>query len=96
MQDSVAETGEVTHAVTNTFQDFDFVIAAFSIANIEGVENRLVPVVNCSGTLSEFRKMGGFGAADPVGKEFFSHVGIWRMHQEEEIVFKVICLRQPC
>ena len=57
MQDSVAETGEVTHAVANAFQDFGFVVTALGIAvskrNIKGVENQLAPVVNCSGTVSQ-------------------------------------------
>lgn len=56
MQDSVAETGEVTHAVANAFQDFGFVVTALGIAvskrNIKGVEDQLTPVVNRSGTLS--------------------------------------------
>ena len=32
MQDSVAETREVAHAVANAFQDFGFVVAALGIA----------------------------------------------------------------
>ena len=45
MQDSVAETGEVTHAVANAFQDFGFVVAALGKAasktNVKGVEDQL-------------------------------------------------------
>ena len=47
MQYSVSETGEVTHAVADAFQDFDFVVAALGIAvsktNVKGVEDQLVP-----------------------------------------------------
>ena len=32
MQDSVAETGEVAHAIANAFQNFGFVVAALGIA----------------------------------------------------------------
>ena len=80
MQDSVAETGEVTHAVANAFQDFGFVVAALGKAvskrNVKGVEDQLAPVVNRSGTLSEFRQMRGFGAIDPVSQQLFSHIGV--------------------
>ena len=78
MQDSVAETGEVTDAVANTFQDFCFVVAALGIAiskrNVKGVENQLTPVVNCSGTFSKFRQMRGFGAVNPVSRQVFSYL----------------------
>jgi hypothetical protein len=47
MQYSVSETWEVTHAVADAFQDFDFVVAALGIAvsktNVKGVEDQLVP-----------------------------------------------------
>ena len=72
MQDSVAETREVTDAVANAFQDFGFVVAALGITvskrNVKGVEDQLTPVVDRSGTFPEFRQMGGFGAVDPVSK----------------------------
>lgn len=68
MEDSVAETVEVTKAVANAFQDFGFVVAALGIAvskrNNKGVKDQLAPVVNRSGTVSEFRQMRGFGAVD--------------------------------
>ena len=88
MQDSVAETGEVTHAVANAFQDFGFVVAALGKAvskrNVKGVEDQLAPVVNRSGTLSEYRQMRGFGAVDPVSKQLFRHHGVWGVHKEQE------------
>ena len=72
MEDSVAETGEVAHAIANAVQNFGFVVAALGIAiskrNIKGVEDQLAPVVDRSGTFPEFRQMGGFGAVDPVSK----------------------------
>ena len=47
MEDSVAETGEVAHAIANAFQNFGFVVAALGIAiskrNIKGVEDQLAP-----------------------------------------------------
>ena len=59
MEDSVAETVEVTEAVANAFQDFGFVVAALGIAvskrNNKGVKDQLAPVVNRSGTVLEFR-----------------------------------------
>ena len=100
MQDSVAETGEVTHAVANAFQDFGFVVAALGKAvskrNIKGVKDQLAPVVDRSGTLSEFRQMRGFSAVDPVSKQLFSHLGVWRVHKEQEVVFEEVGLLQPC
>ena len=100
MQDSVAETGEVTHAVANAFQDFGFVVAALGKAvskrNVKGVEDQLAPVVNRSGTVSEFRQMRGFGAVDPVSKQLFRHHGVWRVHKEQEVVFEEVGLLQPC
>ena len=100
MEDSVAETGEVTHAVANAFQDFGFVVAALGKAvskrNIKGVEDQLAPVVDRSGTFSEFRQMGGFGAVDPVSKQVFSHLGVWGMHKEQKVVFEEVGLLQPC
>ena len=100
MEDSVAETREVTHAVANAFQDFGFVVAAFGIAvskrNIKGVENQLAPVVNCSGTVLEFRQMRRFGAVDPVGQQFFSSLRVRGVHKEQEVVFEEVGLLQPC
>lgn len=100
MEDSVAETVEVTEAVANAFQDFGFVVTALGIAvskrNIKGVENQLAPVVNCSGTVSEFRQMRRFGAVDPVSKQLFSHLGVRRVHEELEVVFEEVGLLQPC
>lgn len=100
MQDPVAEAGEVTHAVANAFQDFGFVVASLGIAvgkrNIKGVEDQLIPVVNRSGTLSEFRQMRGFGAVNPVSKQVFSHLGVWRVHKEQKVVFEEVGLFQPC
>ena len=100
MQDSVAETREGAHAVANAFQDFGFVVAALGIAvskrNIKGVDDQLTPVVNRSGTLSEFRQMRGFGAVNPVGKQVFSYRGVWRVHKEQKVVFEEVGLLQPC
>lgn len=100
MQDSVAETREVTHAVANAFQDFGFVVAALGIAiskrNVKGVENQLTPVVNCSGTFSKFRQMRGFGAVNPVSKQVFSYRGVWGVHKEQKVVFEEVGLLQPC
>ena len=100
MQDSVAETGEVTDTVANACQDFCFVVAAIGIAvgktNVKGVEDQLAPFVDRSGTLAEFRQMRGFGAVDPVRKEFFSHLGVWRVHKEQEVIFEEVGLLQPC
>ena len=100
MEDSVAETVEVTEAVANAFQDFGFVVAALGIAvnkrNNKGVKDQLAPVVNRSGAVLEFRQMRGFGAVDPVSKQLFSHLGVWRVHKEQEVVFEEVCLLQPC
>ena len=104
MQDSVAETWEVTETVANAFQDFGFVVAALGIAvskrNVKGVEDQLAPVVNHSGTVSEFRQMRGFSAVDPVSEQFFSRLGVWRVHKEQEVDFeerphKILCNRLP-
>ena len=47
MEDSVAETGEVAHAIANAFQNFGFVVAALGITvskrNVKGVEGQLTP-----------------------------------------------------
>ena len=100
MEDSVAETVEVTEAVANAFQDFGFVVAALGKAvskrNVKGVEDQLAPVVNRFCTVSEFRQMRGFGAVDPVSKQLFRHHGVWRVHKEQEVVFEELCLLQPC
>ena len=100
MEDSVAETVEVTEAVANAFQDFGFVVTALGIAvskrNIKGVDDQLTPVVNRSGTLSEFRQMRGFGAVNPVSKQVFSYRGVWGVHKEQEVVFEEVGLLQPC
>ena len=100
MEDSVAETVEVTEAVAKAFQYFGFVVAALGIAvskrNNKGVKDQLAPVVNRSGIVSEFRQMRGFGAVDPVSKQLFSHLEVWRVHKEQEVVFEEVCLLQSC
>ena len=79
---------------------FDFVVTALGIAvskrNIKGIEDQLTPVVNRSGTLSEFRQMRGFGAVNPVSKQVFSYRGVWGVHKEQKVVFEEVGLLQPC
>lgn len=100
MEDSVAEAGEVAYTIANTFQNLGFVVAAFGIAvskmDVKRVKNQLTPVVQGSGAIIEFRKMGGFGSVDPVCKEFFCYFGIRRVHEKKEIIFEVIGLLHPC
>ena len=59
MQNSVAEAVKVSHTITNTFQDFGFVVAAFGKAvgkmDVKRVKNQLSPVVQGSGAIIEFR-----------------------------------------
>ena len=99
MEDSVAKAGEVADTITNTLENLSFVVAAFGkavgIGDIKSIKNVLAPVVNGSGALVEFRKMGVFGTADPTDEQFFSNLGVGRVHKEKEVVFQAICLLQP-
>ena len=94
MEDSVAKAGEVANAITDTFENLRFVVAAFGKAigkrNVKRVQNQLAPVMDCSGTFPKLGELGAFSAVNPVGKQFFGNVRVGRVHKEKEFVFKII------
>ena len=57
MKNPAAEAVEVANAITDTFEDLRFVVAAFGVAvgirHIKGIEDVFAPVVNGSGTFIE-------------------------------------------
>ena len=80
MKDSVSEAGEIADAITNAFENFRLVVAAFcitvGIANFKSIENVLDPVVNGSGAFVEFWKVSSLSTDDPIMKEFSGDVGV--------------------
>lgn len=81
MQNAVSEAMKVFVTVSISFENFDFVVAAFGKTicdrRIKRIDNTRIPVLKGCGTLFKGEKSTGFRIMYPFQQSGFGLIGIW-------------------